>query len=152
MFLQHGLLDSSDGWIINDEFRAPGLILANRGYDVWLGNSRGNKHSRKHVKYNPDKDKEFWEFTFQHMADFDLPAVFTYVHNITKQKLHYIGHSQGTIQMFIALAKQNSVVESYLDKYFAFGPVAYVKNCHSRLVTMLDKSLLLPWFRLRGIH
>jgi len=68
VFLQHGLVDSSDTWIINDEAKAPGFILANRGYDVWLGNNRGNKHSRKHVKYNPDKDKAFWEFTFQHMG------------------------------------------------------------------------------------
>jgi gastric triacylglycerol lipase len=69
IILQHGLLDSSDTWIINDEDKAPGMMLANRGYDIWLGNSRGNKHSRNHTKYNPNKNKEFWEFTFQHMAD-----------------------------------------------------------------------------------
>ena len=57
IYFQHGLLDSSDGWIINDDYRAPALMAANRGFDVWLGNSRGNKHSRKHVRYNPDKDK-----------------------------------------------------------------------------------------------
>ena len=85
-------------------------MLANAGYDVWLGNSRGNKHSRRHTKYNPDKDKLFWEFTFQDLADYDLPAVFTYVSNYTNQKLHYIGHSQGTIQMHIALSKRNPVV------------------------------------------
>jgi pimeloyl-ACP methyl ester carboxylesterase len=110
VFFQHGLLDCSDGWIINDEFRAPAFIMANKGYDVWFGNSRGNKYSRKHIKYNPDKDKEFWEFTFQHMADYDLPAYFKYVNNITGQKMHYIGHSQGTIQMNIALSKRNPVV------------------------------------------
>lgn len=152
ILFQHGLLDSSDGWIINDAFRAPALIAANRGYDVWLGNSRGNKHSRKHVRYNPDKDKEFWQFSFQHMADYDLPAVFTHIFNITKQKIHYIGHSQGTIQMFVALSKHNPVIEQYLDKYFAFGPVAYVKNSKSNLINMLDHSLVLQWFKLRGIN
>lgn len=55
--MQHGLIDSSDGWIINDETKAPAFMLANKGFDIWLGNSRGNKHSRKHLKYNPDKDK-----------------------------------------------------------------------------------------------
>lgn len=110
VFLQHGLLDSSDTWIINDEDKAPGFMLANRGYDVWLGNSRGNKHSRNHTKYNPDKNKQYWEFTFQHMADYDIPAVFTYVNKITKQKMNYIGHSQGTVQMHIALSKRNTVV------------------------------------------
>jgi len=82
-------------------------MLANRGYDVWFGNSRGNKHSRNHTKYNPNKDKEFWQFTFQHMADYDLPAMFRHVNLFTGQKINYIGHSQGTIQMHIALAKRN---------------------------------------------
>lgn len=85
-------------------------MLANQGYDVWLGNSRGNKHSRKHIRLNPDKDAEFWQFTFQDMADFDLPAAFRYIYNIVKQKINYIGHSQGTIQMHIALAKQAPAV------------------------------------------
>ena len=86
------------------------------------------------------------------MADYDLPAVFTHIYNITKQKIHYIGHSQGTIQMFVALAKRNPVIEQYLDKYFAFGPVAYVKNSRSNLINMLDHSLVLQWFKLRGIN
>jgi lipase-like abhydrolase domain-containing protein 3 len=85
------------------------------------------------------------------MAQYDLPAVFNYVHNKTQQKMHYIGHSQGTIQMFIALTQQNPVVEAYMDKYFAFGPVAYVKNAKSHLVDLLDKSLILQWYHLRGI-
>ncbi len=110
IILQHGLIDSSDTWLINDEDKAPAFMLANRGYDVWLGNSRGNKHSRNHTKYNPDKNKEFWESTFQHMADYDLPAIFTYVNGVTKQKISYIGHSQGTMQMHIALSKRNAVV------------------------------------------
>ena len=60
IILQHGLLDSSDTWLINDEASAPGFFLANSNYDVWLGNSRGNKHSRRHIKLNPDKDAAFW--------------------------------------------------------------------------------------------
>jgi hypothetical protein len=77
------------------------------------------------------------------MADYDLPAVFRYVNNATKQKLVYIGHSQGTIQMHIALSKRNSVIESLLDKYFGFGPVAYVSYQKSHIMTLIDKSGLL---------
>lgn len=126
--------------------------MANKGYDVWFGNSRGNIHSRNHTHYNPDTDKQFWEFTFQHMAQFDLPAVFIYVYDVTQQKLHYIGHSQGTIQMFIALSNQSAVIEDRLDKYFAFGPVAFVKNSKSNLINMMNKNLIFEWLKLRGIH
>jgi hypothetical protein len=68
---------------------------------------------------------------------------FNYVYSVTGQKMHYIGHSQGTVQMNIALSKRNSVVESLMDKYFAFGPIAYIANTKSNLVNLLDKSLLL---------
>jgi hypothetical protein len=37
VLLQHGLLDSSDTFIINDEDKAPAFLIANKGYDVWLG-------------------------------------------------------------------------------------------------------------------
>lgn len=86
------------------------------------------------------------------MADYDLPAVLKYINNITKQKLIYIGHSQGTMQMNIALAKRNSVVEDLLQDYFAFGPVATVKYSKSHLVELLDKSELISWYHLRGIY
>lgn len=152
MLLQHGLLDSSDTWLINDEDKAPGFMWANAGYDIWLGNSRGNKHSRRHTTLNPDKDAAFWAFSFQHMADFDLPAVFTYINKITNSTIHYFGHSQGTIQMHIALSKQNPVVEKLMDKYFGLGPVAYITHQKSSVINLLDKSLLLEWYHLRHIH
>ena len=86
------------------------------------------------------------------MADYDLPAVFKYVNNITQQKLHYIGHSQGTIQMHVALSKRNPVIEGLMDKYFGFGPVAYVSYQKSHIMNLLDKSKLLEWYNIRHIH
>ena len=93
VYLQHGLLDCSDTWIINEESLAPAFTLANRGYDVWLGNSRGNKHSRNHTTLNPNKDDKFWDFSFSDMGKYDLPAAFEYIHNVTNKKIYYLGHS-----------------------------------------------------------
>ena len=66
IFLQHGLLASADSWIINEETVAPAFALANKGYDVWLGNQRGTKYSRKHKSLDPDKmeDLHYWDFSF----------------------------------------------------------------------------------------
>ena len=76
--------------------------MADRGYDVWLGNARGNTYSRRHVNLDVD-DKEFWDFTWDHLGYFDIPACIDYVLKATKQaKLFYIGHSLGTAMFFIA--------------------------------------------------
>jgi hypothetical protein len=86
------------------------------------------------------------------MGDHDLPAVFLYIHTLTKQKVHYLGHSQGTAQMHVALSKQNPVVEAVLDKYFAFGPIGIIKHANSNIVKLLDKSGLVEWFHLRKVY
>ena len=83
--MQHGFVDSCDGWIVNsgpDENLAPAFYFANKGFDVWLGNMRGNYYSREHISLDP-KDKEFWKFSFDEMAKYDLTAAFQYIHSNT---------------------------------------------------------------------
>ena len=38
-----------------------GYMLHDLGYDVWLGNARGNAYSRKHQNLTLD-DKRYWMF------------------------------------------------------------------------------------------
>ena len=142
----HGLIDSADGWIINEERIAPGLVMANKGYDVWFGNSRGNKYSLGHTYHDSTKDTEFWEFSWQHMAQYDLPAAFSYIAKLTGEKINYIGHSQGTTQMFAALsdpAGRHPAIINNLRKFAALGPVAYLGNVRSHLITTLARTPLL---------
>lgn len=37
--------------------------LADLGYDVWLGNIRGNTYSRKHLNMNPASHEAYWKFS-----------------------------------------------------------------------------------------
>ena len=109
VFMQHGILDSADAWIVNHPEVAPAFELVRKGYDVWLGNSRGNKYSRTNTVLNPDKDKaEFFDFSFAEMGAGDLTAVIDFILKQTgASKLSYVGHSQGTTQFFYELSKAN---------------------------------------------
>lgn len=56
--MQHGLFDSADAWVANTKETAPAFVFARLGYDVWLGNNRGNEFSRKNTKIDPDAQEE----------------------------------------------------------------------------------------------
>ena len=76
VLFQHGIYSSADTWIMNHVEKAPAFVAATAGYDVWLGNSRGNKYSKKHTTLNAEKDKaKYWDFDWVEMGLQDLPAV-----------------------------------------------------------------------------
>lgn len=151
ILMQHGLLDSSDTFIVNSPDKAPGFALARRGYDVWLGNSRGNKYSRSHTVYNPDKDSAFWDFSWQDMATFDVPAQVDHILSQTGyKKLVYIGHSQGTTQMFARLSEDVSFAEK-LYVAIMLNPVASVVHQTSELLNLGSKPSFARIVDLLGI-
>ena len=115
VYLQHGIADTADTadtWIMNSEELAPAFILANQGFDVWVGNNRGNVYSRKHQTLSPDSWKnrsQFWDFSLQEMADFDVTANIDFILKETgKRKLAVIAHSMGPTQMLVRMADDNS--------------------------------------------
>lgn len=77
--------------------RSLAFVLADAGYDVWIGNSRGNDFSRNHTTIKIDKNPEkFFNFSFHEMGVYDIPAAIDHILGINHQEsLHYIGHSQG---------------------------------------------------------
>jgi len=78
VFFQHGILDSADGWVVHKRDKSPAFVAADAGYDVWLGNSRGNKYSRRHVEFNPAQSR-FWNYDWQEMGKYDLIANLDYI-------------------------------------------------------------------------
>lgn len=123
------------------------------GYDVWLGNNRGNKHSRTHIKLNAEKDKAFWEFSLHEMGLYDLPAMIDYI--LLKShvsKLSYIGHSQGSTQLFAGLSEINDYYADKLNGFIALGPVTAMNNVKSSFVKVMAEYRIDSLFALLGIN
>jgi hypothetical protein len=65
-------MDSSDGFLVGGNKVALAFKALWEGYDVWIGNTRGNKYSRMHAYLDPDNLKDqikegkrtFWDFSF----------------------------------------------------------------------------------------
>jgi len=132
VFLQHGLLDASHTWVINMPYESFGFILADAGFDVWMGNNRGNTYSRSNIYYSPSQN-EFWDFSWDEMANIDLPTMVDYVLGQTNQEqLFYVGHSEGTIQAFSGF--ENSTVAEKIKLFVALAPIAYVGHISSAVI------------------
>lgn len=109
--LFHGLFGCGDAWFIKENISLP-FLLAKKGYDVWVMNSRGTQHSLDHLWLN-NTGKDYWFFSFQEVAKYDCPAIIDYVLlNNRHLKVAAIGHSSGTTQLFVFL----SILPEYNDK------------------------------------
>ncbi len=65
------------------------------GFDVWMGNSRGvTPWGKAHETLDP-ASKDFWAFSWDSMAQYDIPANIEFVLKFTRQtSLSYVCHSQ----------------------------------------------------------
>ncbi|XP_044516273.1 gastric triacylglycerol lipase-like [Gracilinanus agilis] len=145
ILLQHGLLSSAVSWISNLPNNSLAFILADAGFDVWMGNSRGNTYSLKHATLSR-YSKEYWAFSFDEMAIYDLPASIDYIVKKTGQKIHYVGHSQGTLIGFLAFSTLPELVQK-VKAFYALAPVfsiQYLRAVLIRIYLLLGNKDFLP--------
>lgn len=74
--------------------------LGQAGYDVWVINFRGTTYSKSHLNYSFN-ELQYWEWSFDKVALYDLRSVVHYVTDLTQQKAMYLGYSMGTTVGYI---------------------------------------------------
>jgi len=118
----HTVLTSSADWVMNLPHQSLAFVLADKGYDVWMGNVRGNCYSKKHTKVKVSSDK-FWDFSVDNMAKHDIPGMIDYVLKATQQPhVYYVGHAQGSM-IAMAAASENTDLASKIKVHFALAPI-----------------------------
>ncbi|CAH0560005.1 unnamed protein product [Brassicogethes aeneus] len=136
-FLQHGILSSSCDWIITGSSKGLAYILADEGYDVWMGNARGNRYSRNHTTLNPDKDSKFWKFSWHQIGAIDLPTMIDFVLEKTGvPSVYYAGHSQGTTSFFVMTSFKPEYNEK-IKVQVSLAPIGFMKHMTSPLLKIL---------------
>ncbi|XP_049938989.1 lipase 3-like [Schistocerca serialis cubense] len=138
VLVQHGLMNSADDWVIMGPNASLAYILADKGYDVWLGNIRGNWYSQRHRTLSPEEDK-YWRFSWHEHGIYDMPAQIDYVLNATGHKqIYYIGHSMGTTMFYVGMSMKPEYNEK-IRAMFSLAPIAYMNHMISPLFQLLAK-------------
>lgn len=153
MFLMHGILDTSATWVLMGPDSGLAYLLSDLGYDVWMGNARGNRYSKNHTKLSIDS-QDYWDFTFHEMGKYDLPAVIDFILDKSEyDQLHYVGHSQvregspmlpnlnvislqGTAIFWVFCSEQPSYAKKIASMH-ALAPIAFINDMKSPLFRTL---------------
>ncbi|XP_054799957.1 triacylglycerol lipase 2 isoform X2 [Prosopis cineraria] len=126
-------------WLLNSPEQNLPLILADNGFDVWIANTRGTRFSRRHIFRDPSSPA-FWNWSWDELVDYDLPAVFDYVFSQTGQKINYVGHSLGTL-VALASFSEGGLVDQ-LQAAALLSPIAYLSHMNTALGVIAAKAFV----------
>jgi lysosomal acid lipase/cholesteryl ester hydrolase len=114
-------------------------VFCDGGFDVWLGNNRGNKYSKKSLHHGPNSIK-FWDYSIDDFAWHDIPDTIQYILDATRAgSISYIGFSQGTAQAFAALSIHPQLNEK-VKVFIALAPAMRPLGLATSIVDGLVKA------------
>lgn len=121
ILLLHGLMQDSESFLVGGSSNSLVHSLVHAGYDVWLGNNRGTHYSQHHLNYHRG-EKEYWDYSIDDLAAYDVPAMVHFILQHTHQpKLALIGFSQGSTQTFASFS-YNPSLNSKISIFIALSP------------------------------
>ncbi|KAG0558874.1 hypothetical protein KC19_10G060900 [Ceratodon purpureus] len=127
VLLMHQEFLNGDTWFefVDLENRSSSLLpimLLNDGFDVWIGHQRATYWSRGHTHLK-STDREYWNWSWDQHAQYDLPAQVLYISTETNQPVHFIGLSQAAT-VGVAAATDHETAQM-IRSLTLIGPTAY---------------------------
>lgn len=96
-----------------------------------------------------NSDREFWDFSYDEMIQFDVPATIAYIRAVANSStVGWIGHSQGTLIMFGLLSERPEYAD-IVKPFISFAPVTSVGYITSP-VRYLAQDFLLRILEYKG--
>ncbi|KAG6412645.1 hypothetical protein SASPL_125332 [Salvia splendens] len=139
VLLQHGVLVDGMTWLINSPEESLAMVLADNGFDVWIPNFRGSRYSRNHQTLS-SSDPDYWNWTWDELVSHDLPSFIDLVFKQTGQKVHYVGHSMGTL---IALASFSEGMQvDKIKSAVMLSPIAYLSYMNTAIGVLSAKAFV----------
>ncbi|XP_018008882.1 lipase 1 [Hyalella azteca] len=137
VLLMHGFASSSADFVLGGPDSALGFMLADAGYDVWLGNFRGNAYSRRHASLQSD-DAQFWRFSLDEVSRRDVPAMVDHIITTThRPHIFYIGHSIGATMLALTCHIKPKFANK-IRHFSAMAPVGYGKMSQGPVKVMTN--------------
>jgi len=136
IYFQHGILDSSYGWVCCGSVQSAAFLAHDRGHDVFFGNLRGNGQS-----YNPPDGmpyNRYWDFTLDHHGAFDVAAVVEYITRTKQEELGpdspftitIVAHSLGAAAALVYLVREGLRGRTHrVTKAVLMSPAGYHTQC-----------------------
>ncbi|XP_047985470.1 lipase 1-like [Leguminivora glycinivorella] len=128
VLLMHGIMGSSADFVNQGPKSKFAFVVADAGFDVWLGNARGNPYSRAHSILDPDNSSaDFFNFSWEEVAIYDVRAMVDYILGATSSpQIRYIGDAEGGTWFLIL-----NILKPEYNKKFQMAqlldPVGYTK-------------------------
>jgi lysosomal acid lipase/cholesteryl ester hydrolase len=91
---------------------------------------RGTYGSRSHQIYDADTEQEYWDFTFEEIGQYDIPAVIDFIlekkHN-SQGKLFMFSYSLGTTSSMYGMWKLKEFYEQRVKMLVLLAPTIEFK-------------------------
>ena len=142
-FTGPGFNNQSDGNVTGKGI--PFQLVDTNKYDVWMMNARGNPYSKQHLWLDAETEPDFWNFSFEEIGKYDLPACIDYLQKERKdkEKVMLIGYSQGTTVATFGLSELPNYFDKKVSLFIALAPSVLFKNSTEPSYKSMSKETVL---------